>query len=287
MKAPHRDTRGTLVVLDGGLPSLVALRLAALRSSGSSVSRTADEPGTGAVVGYVPRAVVMEDAGGGDGTAGGKAARRTAAREAARLCGCRLIEARPATLGASIVRTEPESDGTFADWWNSGRHATSLLVESLGVAAGMGTEDRWGEIVWPVQIPPEAGHSLDRIAAALDRAMLLGQVDSVDAEDEGATVGSARRTGEGVTIRTPLIDLRDEQVVELALDLELPLRAMAEGRIPMACVWDQRWVNAYRRLTGIACERKPEGDVRVVATPDLLDRPHVGGASHGNASDEF
>lgn len=91
-----------------------------------------------------------------------------------------------------------------------GTHETRLLLDACSIAMSRGIR----RVVWGVQIDEEGeGTSrLDRIARVLDRAILVGRLATLDAPSSGAVE---------VVVETPLADLTDRQVVDLALDLSV------------------------------------------------------------------
>ncbi len=92
-------------------------------------------------------------------------------------------------------------------------------------------------IVWPHHVGPDS----DAVAAAMERADLVSGL--TDVEDE---------TGEELAIDLPIVDLTDEQLVDLAEDQALPMRAWwpCEHSRPGpcdACASCQRWHAAFER----------------------------------------
>ncbi len=76
---------------------------------------------------------------------------------------------------------------------------------------------RCNRIIWGVQIGGSTGDDwpdLDDLAARIDRALLCARLASLDAPRIGPG---------GVQIDTPIIDLTDRQLAELALDLGVPV----------------------------------------------------------------
>lgn len=93
----------------------------------------------------------------------------------------------------------------------AGTHETRLLLDACSIAMGRGIR----KVVWGVQIDGDEGmgtERIDRIALVLDRAILVGRLATLDAPGSGAVE---------VVVETPLADLTDQQVVDLALDLSV------------------------------------------------------------------
>ena len=106
----------------------------------------------------------------------------------------------------------------------AGYEQSALLLAACHLALARGLT----RVVWPIHIgdvgalggadqPPP----LDLIADACDRSMLAAQLASVD----------AGRASMGVTIELPYVDFTDKQMIEVALDLGVPMSA---------CWWCQR-----------------------------------------------
>lgn len=98
-----------------------------------------------------------------------------------------------------------------------GATPSTTLVDTLGLLAAVEVARAagCGRVVWPVQYHSDHDSlpgELDRIAGAVDRALLvtrLGMLDGVCARVE-------------VTIETPLVDLTDSQIADLVVDLDAP-----------------------------------------------------------------
>ncbi|MBI1189569.1 MAG: hypothetical protein GC200_02665 [Tepidisphaera sp.] len=69
-------------------------------------------------------------------------------------------------------------------------------------------------VLWPVSAAAGDSLDLDRIAQAADRALLSGRLAGLDAVLHGSP---------GVTIETPLLDLTDRQLADLAMDMDVPI----------------------------------------------------------------
>jgi hypothetical protein len=120
----------------------------------------------------------------------------------AELAGARVIEPLPATPGDSFAESR-------------------RLLDACAVCKTEGCE----RVVWPVWCAGE----VDGIALALDRARLVSTLASLDA-----------RRG-GVSIETPVLDLLDSQLAELAIDVGVP----TQGRW-LADDNESRWQSLMR-----------------------------------------
>ena len=149
----------------------------------------------------------------------------------------------PCELRQSAARSHAKRSGTA---WHAAAPSTgspSADLLALGQAAmGLGVSS----IVWPVRAQPGPRQVHDA-AVALDRALLVGRLLSLEASGQGVPE---------VRVETPLVDLDDEQLAELAADLGVPIEA---------CWWwgssggaagseRARWMDALRPygITGAA-----------------------------------
>ena len=114
-------------------------------------------------------------------------------------------------------------------------------VESLVLmrACYLAAARRCSRIIWPVHHRPleSGGVNLDRIGRSIDRALLVGRLVTIDSDELG---------GAELTIETPFVDLEDEQIADLALDMELPIEACwwsgSFGQAPGAATERNRWL---------------------------------------------
>lgn len=93
----------------------------------------------------------------------------------------------------------------------AGLQETAMLLSAASEALSFGIR----RVVWPVQGPLASGNApdLDRLAEITDRVTTVSELISIDA------------LGGGISIDVPFADLTDEQLVELAIDLDAPLDA--------------------------------------------------------------
>ena len=188
-----------LVIVDGGLESLVASLLA--------------EPREKAVSWFVGGSPEESDF------------RRTAARMQAEL------------LGLGSIR-EP-ADG--ADFWTS---LPGGLGEAAMLLAGVNEVIQSGltRLLWP----KHASGDLDSMLDGADRALLIQRLGLIEQQRLGTP---------GLRIDTPLIDLSDLQVADLAVDLDAPVWscwwAMPNAvDLGAADAERRRWTDALKHVGG-------------------------------------
>jgi hypothetical protein len=116
-----------------------------------------------------------------------------------------------------------------------------LEASAMLLSAGEATLARRSErLVWPIQLGGELYDDV-RVSEgvmATDRALLTARLLSVDS------------TGPGLVIETPMLDLTDRQLIELAADIDAPVglarwcpsQAQSGGRICGTCTGCRRWV---------------------------------------------
>ncbi|GIW74223.1 MAG: hypothetical protein KatS3mg103_0745 [Phycisphaerales bacterium] len=139
---------------------------------------------------------------------------------------------------------------------STGHRRSRYLLEAVHQAVSNG----YGSLVCPWQAEgfdpaadrrPDALPDVDALARELDRTLLVSRLATLDAPEHGAAV---------FEVQAPLMDLSDEQVAELALDLDVPIwRAwwwsLAEAQRPkdaalaeLARACRSRWCSALERL---------------------------------------
>lgn len=116
--------------------------------------------------------------------------------------------------------------------------ASDGLLDTLALLAGLEAARTSGaaRVVWPVQFHADDNtltDQLDRIGAAIDRALLVARLDLLD-------------RGEEIAIETPLVDLTDRQLADLVVDLDAPA---------YLCWWWRRLPDPQAEAVG-APERK-------------------------------
>jgi hypothetical protein len=151
----------------------------------------------------------------------------------------RAVQAQAEGYGLEVTRPLPTLPATPA-----GLSDTRLLLDACALAAGRGVR----RVIWPVALAgsPAEDFALDAVAAALDRALLVGRLANLDIESAGGPAG-------GVRIETPFADLQDDQLADLAADMAVPIRSCwwASTRAhPLAQAEAERWGALTARLTG-------------------------------------
>lgn len=193
-----------LIISDGSLPGMVAAAIESERRSGSQPTLWAGDP----------LAWVAGPA-------------RAIAHHAVR------AQAEFLALGM-LDRDWIGSDG-------SGAGQSLALLTIAQHAAAMG----FRRVVWAVQFPLlGAEPDLDRIAATVDRCLLVSRLVSLDLWDHpNPAVPEVR-------IETPLVDLSDAQIVDLALDLGAPIASAwwMEGVGEPSQAEQRRWLPLLSEL---------------------------------------
>lgn len=109
------------------------------------------------------------------------------------------------------------------------------LVQAALAGAGAG----FTTVVWPVHAGPGAEPDLDRVALAIDRALLVSRLVALDADEHGIPA---------IRVDTPYADFTDRQLAELAIDLDAPVQACWwwGGQGGSAASERQRWTDLLR-----------------------------------------
>ncbi len=104
-------------------------------------------------------------------------------------------------------------DGAYLLGGAGSRDQSPALLAAAHIAATVGRR----RLVWGVQYPYLGSEpDLDSIATTVDRTLLISRLASLDLwDDPEAKVPE-------VLIETPLVDLSDEQVADLASDMSVP-----------------------------------------------------------------
>lgn len=150
----------------------------------------------------------------------------------------RAIQSQADLLSLSVIKDHagyPEED--FEGGQASlGIHQTRMLLDAATLAIQMGIK----RVLWPIQAnvdyqhESESTHNLHQIAAAIDRSLLCARLATLDAQDHG---------GVEVTIETPLVDLTNSQIADLAADLNVPINACwwTDSSLPGAEIEYKQW----------------------------------------------
>jgi len=121
--------------------------------------------------------------------------------------------AREAVRAQAEVYNAPMIDGAYLLGGPASHDQSPAILASARITATVGRR----RLVWGIQFPYLGSEpDLDAIATTVDRTMLIARLASLDLwDDPDAKVPE-------VLIETPLIDLSDEQVADLASDLSVP-----------------------------------------------------------------
>ncbi len=114
---------------------------------------------------------------------------------------------------------------------------TRMLFDAAYLAIQLGLK----RLVWPVRIPMNHPDRIKGIGDALDRAMLVSRLVSIDADES---------TAPEIIIETPFIDLTDAQIADLAMDLAIPLESCwwaSAQDLPLA----QSCANAWQGMNAL------------------------------------
>lgn len=190
----------SLIVADGDLPALLACAATSAAATGHAGPRAEVHLASVVWIAHVNDDVRRADA----------------ARAQADLYELRLIEAQP------IARTSvPPNVGGVS----------LMLLSAAWMAAAEGLES----VLWPSHAGEEL--ELSRVADAVDRAMLVSRLATLDAAAAGLRP---------VEVRAPYADFTDAQIADLALDMDLPLRTCWwwDGRDDDAKRERERWGRA-------------------------------------------
>ncbi len=119
------------------------------------------------------------------------------------------VEADPARRDAAL-RQAAAHDTAWLDVTVSPKRGTSGKLIAVGEAAAAAGIPK---IIWPVRVRPGRWR-VREAATAMDRALLVERLISLDASELGLAE---------MSIETPMVDLDDEQLAELAADMAVSL----------------------------------------------------------------
>lgn len=113
-----------------------------------------------------------------------------------------------------------------------GVHQSRMLLDAATLAIKLGFK----RVLWPIHIQEstEVAHRLSQISTAIDRSILAARLATLDAQSQG---------GVEVTIETPLVDLTDQQLADIAADLNVPITSCwwTDHALPQAETESARW----------------------------------------------
>ncbi|MFK7758650.1 MAG: hypothetical protein AB8C13_01745 [Phycisphaerales bacterium] len=134
-----------------------------------------------------------------------------------------------------------------------GAHQNRMLLDAATLAISMGIK----RVIWPIHSSSLSGDGqsgpvdhLEQVGRAIDRALLTARLATLDAQDYG---------GVEVMIETPLVDLNDAQLSDLAADLNIPIHSCwfsGANSVPDAALELNRW--AAQPIIGSMLEHRPQ-----------------------------
>lgn len=151
-------------------------------------------------------------------------ARRWASRRQAELFEMELVE--PA---ADEAASAPEGE-----WPRD----TGELVQASITAVKLGCST----VVWPTHSVHAESPDLDDVSRAVDRALLVARLISLDADHHGCP---------SFRIETPLVDLSDRMLADLVLDMDLPVRLCWWWHAEMSSGGSGEFLRQHDRWTGV------------------------------------
>tara|TARA_R110002096_G_scaffold173781_7_gene348832 strand:+ start:236081 stop:236788 length:708 start_codon:yes stop_codon:yes gene_type:complete len=162
----------------------------------------------------------------------------------------RAVEMQADLLSLTVIRDHagyPEEAPSRGQQSSLGVHQTRMLLDAATLAIQLGIK----RVLWPIQIDQSADptESLNLIATAIDRAILAARLATLDAQSQG---------GIEVTIETPLVDLTNQQLSDLAADLNIPLTTCwwTDTTLPDAQEQYNRW--AGQPVIASMLEHRPQ-----------------------------
>jgi hypothetical protein len=226
-----------LIIVDGGLASLLACFIEGVCRPAARITAGPDEPATGPIGGSAWFAL-----------------RPSLVHEYDR----RLMAAKRSAEVSHLAEVLEAGNGP---WPVAGPELErGLGTSSLLMAAGIEALRRgYQRVVWPVQLGGPGGEGLgdsgmspgmlDAVAEACDRAMVASRLLTLDA---GA---------EGLAIQTPFVDFSDVQLADLAADVDLPVHVAFMGEKDGA--ERARWERAFGAV-GVAIDDLSAGTLPIV-----------------------
>jgi hypothetical protein len=132
----------------------------------------------------------------------------------------RAIEMQADLLSLQLIRDRagyPEEAGPRSNPASLGTHQTRMLLDAATLAIELGIK----RVIWPIRVADPSHTSdeaadLDHIATAIDRALLAARLATLDAQEHG---------GIEVIIETPIVDLTNHELSDLAADLNVPINS--------------------------------------------------------------
>jgi 7-cyano-7-deazaguanine synthase in queuosine biosynthesis len=120
-----------------------------------------------------------------------------------------------------------------------------MLLSAALEAASLGLS----RIIWPIHAGAAPEVDVAALADVCDRALLAGQLVGLDL----ARLAAGATPTRGVRIETPYADLTDAELMDLALDMDVPLHACwwcmnEDAKMCGQCSGCMRWREALRAV---------------------------------------
>jgi 7-cyano-7-deazaguanine synthase in queuosine biosynthesis len=170
----------------------------------------------------------------------------------------RSIQMQADLLSLTVIRDHagyPEEADARNQQSSLGVHQTRMLLDAATLAIELG----YKRVLWPIQATnaDDPSANLDQISTAIDRALLTARLATLDAQSQG---------GVEVTIETPLVDLTDSQLSDLAADLNIPISSCwwNDQALPDAQEERTRWTK--QPTTASMLEHRPQQTSPVLGT---------------------
>lgn len=142
--------------------------------------------------------------------------REVALKRQAQMCGLNTVASGNAVIvDPSALSGRTQRPGAASEEF-VGLGATALLMSAAAQASALGLR----RVIWPVHSRGLNEPDLEWLSELTDRAMLVGQLATIDLPRvvEGNAGGTLR-------IETPYADFGDGELLELALDMDVPIGA--------------------------------------------------------------
>jgi len=162
----------------------------------------------------------------------------------------RAVEMQADLLSLAVIRDQagyPEETPVRGQQSSLGVHQSRMLLDAATLAIQLGIK----RVIWPIQASEseDPAEQLDQIATAIDRALLTARLATLDAQDQG---------GVEVSIETPVVDLTNQQLSDLAADLNVPITSCwwIDTALPGASDEFNKW--AGQPITASMLEHRPQ-----------------------------
>lgn len=126
-----------------------------------------------------------------------------------------LCIATPGSSAAHAAARQSELAGFARVSLGTSSNCESLSSEALLRAARLAAERGLSRVVWPIQLGTGGGNLMEHMTTAVERAAQVAQLAVLDLPRAGGPCT--------LSIETPLLDLADAALIELALDVDAPV----------------------------------------------------------------